>query len=107
MNTIRIYNPIKQALEKDQDGRFIRYWIPEIAHLDIKILADPKLHPQDLDYPKPIIDIESANRQARETLWGIKRKKQTRQLSEKIFEKHGSRVFRSKKKSVLQITLFD
>jgi deoxyribodipyrimidine photo-lyase len=69
MNTIRIYNPIKQALEKDQDARFIRYWIPEIAHLPNEIIADPRLHPRGLEYPKAIVDVEEANRQARVILW--------------------------------------
>jgi len=30
INTLRIYNPVKQARDQDPDGEFVRRWIPEL-----------------------------------------------------------------------------
>jgi hypothetical protein len=60
----RIYNPIKQSLEKDPNGAFIRRWVPEL-----RSLGDKGIHYPDLtnrhDYPSAIIDPEN--------LWNIMR----------------------------------
>ena len=31
INTIRIYNPVKQSQDQDKDGLFIRQWIHELS----------------------------------------------------------------------------
>ena len=33
INAIRIYNPIKQGLEHDPQGKFIKKWVPELRHM--------------------------------------------------------------------------
>lgn len=33
INTIRIYNPLKQMKDKDEDLKFIRSWLPELHDL--------------------------------------------------------------------------
>ncbi len=43
----RIYNPIKQSLEKDPDGEFIRHWVPELRDI-----SSNSIHlPQDVNRP--------------------------------------------------------
>ncbi len=37
----RIYNPIKQSVEKDPDGEFIRRWIPELRDLSAEAIHLP------------------------------------------------------------------
>jgi deoxyribodipyrimidine photo-lyase len=42
INTIRIYNPLKQLVDKDEDLTFIRRWLPELVSLtsdEIKALG--------------------------------------------------------------------
>jgi len=51
----RIYNPIKQSLEKDPNGVFIRRWIPELRDLSNTALHLPALTPRN-GYPTAIID---------------------------------------------------
>ncbi|WP_438876111.1 FAD-binding domain-containing protein, partial [Bacillus cereus group sp. Bce009] len=41
INTIRIYNPIKQAQEHDAQGVFIRQWVPELAEVPLSLLFEP------------------------------------------------------------------
>ena len=41
INTIRIYNPIKQGLEHDNHGEFIKKWVPELRHLPTGLIHAP------------------------------------------------------------------
>ena len=63
----RIFNPASQSRRFDEDGRFIRRWLPELAAVPEKYLHEPHLWPQaaqsGLDYPRPIVD----HGQARQT----------------------------------------
>ena len=38
INTIRIYNPIKQGLEHDPQGKFIKKWVPELRDIPAAVL---------------------------------------------------------------------
>jgi deoxyribodipyrimidine photo-lyase len=60
----RIYNPIKQSLEKDPHGEFIRRWVPELRDRSDQSIHHPALTPRN-GYPAAIID--PAN------LWSIMR----------------------------------
>ncbi len=52
INTLRIYNPVKQSPDQDPQGRFIRTWLPELAavsrYLDPHALADATGRPGTL-----------------------------------------------------------
>ena len=44
INSIRVYNPIKQSKENDTDGVFIKKWIPELDSFDyLTPMIDHKL----------------------------------------------------------------
>jgi deoxyribodipyrimidine photo-lyase len=45
INTIRIYNPYKQAEEHDAAGAFVRRWVPELAALSDADLIRPEQTP--------------------------------------------------------------
>jgi deoxyribodipyrimidine photo-lyase len=98
INTIRIYNPIKQSKEKDKEGRFIKQWIPELANLPTEYIHEPWLMTDmdqimygikiGIDYPKPIVHFETAYRHAQQTLWSIKKSEESRLHSRDILSKH-------------------
>ena len=41
INTIRIYNPVKQGKDQDPTGIFTRRWVPELSKIDDKFLQEP------------------------------------------------------------------
>ncbi|MDZ7632230.1 MAG: FAD-binding domain-containing protein [Gemmatimonadaceae bacterium] len=51
-------DPVKQSLEQDPDGAFIRRWVPELASLPTAALAEPHLMPPMLQqmYGVQIVD---------------------------------------------------
>ncbi len=106
INTIRIYSPIKQAQEQDPEGRFIRKFVPELADVPDKHIAQPhqmNLMEQSLfgcqigkDYPRPIVDHATEYAAARDRIHARKNARQTKQHSAQVYEKHGSRKQKSK-----------
>ncbi len=92
-NIPRIYNPIKQGHDQDGDGRFIRRWLPELAHLPTKFVHEPWLAPADLrrDYPAPMVDHEQAAREARAAITAIRRDPAHAAPARAIVHRHGSR----------------
>jgi deoxyribodipyrimidine photo-lyase len=101
INTLRIYNPIKQAQEQDPDGLFIRRWLPELAGVPLAYLAAPWTMPAALqrhvgcivghDYPAPIVDHAVAARAAQERMHAIRRRPDARAEADAIQRRHGSR----------------
>ncbi|ERM84151.1 hypothetical protein P872_15315 [Rhodonellum psychrophilum GCM71 = DSM 17998] len=79
INTVRIYNPVKQSQDHDPDGVFIRKWVPELGKIPLAFLHEPwkitAIEQQMMgfilgeDYPYPIVDLESAGKYAREHIW--------------------------------------
>lgn len=98
INTIRIYNPLKQSLDHDPHGTFIKKWVPELANLPEDALHKPwELGPIDQqlyefipgrDYPLPIVDLDKARKAASDRLYGMKKTKTGRRESDRILTKH-------------------
>ncbi|MEM9409981.1 MAG: FAD-binding domain-containing protein, partial [Planctomycetota bacterium] len=101
INTVRIYSPIKQVIDQDPKGIFIRSYLPELEGVPDKHLAEPhkmNLMEQSLfgcqigkDYPAPIVDHKTAYRMARDRIFAVKKTKTARAAAEKVYKKHGSR----------------
>lgn len=82
INTLRIYNPVKQAEDHDPTGSFVREWVPELAHLPLAYLHKPwtmtpleaAMYRFDLerDYYPPVVPPHELGRIAREVLWGMR-----------------------------------
>ena len=58
----RIFNPVSQSQKFDSNGDYIRRWVPELAHLDAKMIHEPYAKNPNikLDYPKPIVDLKQS-----------------------------------------------
>lgn len=78
-NIIRIYNPVKNGLEHDPNGAFVKKWLPELVRLPEDKIHEPwTLTPIEQlslgfeigrDYPNPIVDPQQAAAMAREKMW--------------------------------------
>lgn len=96
INTIRIYNPVKQGYDQDPQGRFVRRWVPELAKIADQHLQEPWKAPNagqvlGRAYPFPIVDHLSAAREARQRIWTIRRGPQFRAAAAAIVDRHASR----------------
>tara|TARA_B100000963_G_scaffold254971_1_gene223632 strand:- start:1256 stop:2764 length:1509 start_codon:yes stop_codon:yes gene_type:complete len=99
INAIRIYNPIKQGIDHDPKGVFIRRWIPELRDMDETYIHMPwQAQSQMNNYPIPIIDEKEARKFAADQLYSLRKKNNFHKIeARKIFDKHGSRKSRFKK----------
>ena len=93
INAIRIYNPIKQGLDQDPEGVFIRQWIPELRDIDQAFVHTPWLASADTHgYPMPIVDEKIARKAAASQIYGLRKNNAAfRETANQIFTKHGSR----------------
>ena len=96
INTVRIYNPVKQGHDHDPDGVFIRRWVPELADVPDAFIHEPwtwEAAGQVLGkaYPFPVVDHLAAAQQARQKVWAVRRGPDYRQAANAIQDKHGSR----------------
>ena len=65
----RLFNPIVQSQRFDPEGRFIRQWIPELAHLDNRSIHQPTVNGglfEEADYPAPMVDLAASRERALE-----------------------------------------
>ena len=59
----RVFNPVTQSRRFDEEGQFLRRFLPELADLDDKSIHDPGLLKPD-DYPAPIVDLKFGRERA-------------------------------------------
>jgi deoxyribodipyrimidine photo-lyase len=101
INTLRIYNPVKQAKDHDPQGVFIRRWIPELNNIPNEWIGEPWNTPLLIQqecgcsigehYPWPIVNPDTAISQARANITEFRHRKGFAEEAKRVYEKHGSR----------------
>lgn len=98
INTIRIYNPLKQSKEHDPEGLFIKKWVKELEAIPRKYIHEPWKMPGleaaeigfnlGVDYTVPIIDLEKSAKFARKKIWEAQKLPKVIEEANRILSKH-------------------
>lgn len=98
INTVRIYNPIKNSEEHDSEGIFIKKWLPELANIPTHLIHEPwklsiieqQLYQCEIgkNYPEPIVDIEATRKYASDIIWSFRKKDDVKAEGKRILNKH-------------------
>lgn len=101
INAVRIYSPVKQVVDQDPQGEFIRKYVPELLDVPTEHLAEPHKMPLsiqervgcriDVDYPAPIVEHRAAYKRARERMTRVRSSESAKTEAQRIYQKHGSR----------------
>ena len=101
INTYRIYNPVKQSKEHDENGDFIKKWVPELQNLNSNWVHEPwKMDFETQkkfrciigkDYPHPVVDHKEAVSLAKSKIAEIRKEVNFKTIAKKVYTKHGSR----------------
>jgi deoxyribodipyrimidine photo-lyase len=101
INTTRIYNPVKQALDHDPKGIFVRRWLPVMREVPDSWLFEPWKMPSDLRHQiesgtghplaLPIVDLEQQTRLGKERMHALRRDADMRDTAGEVARRHGSR----------------
>jgi deoxyribodipyrimidine photo-lyase len=68
----RIFNPVTQSKKFDAEGRYLREFIPELAHLDRKAIHEPWKLPDTNGYPEPVVRLPESRERALATYQKLK-----------------------------------
>lgn len=96
MNTVRIYNPVKQGQDQDPTGAFTRQWCPELRDVPDMHLHSPWAwsgagRVLGRAYPAPLVDLARAAKAAREKVWAVRGGDAFRVEAADIVTRHASR----------------
>ena len=98
INAVRMYNPIKQSIDHDPDGKFIRRYVPELNHVSAQWVHEPWRMPDPpRSYAAPIVDHDAAIKHAREQIGARHRAPDFGQKARSVRQKLGSRATQPKR----------
>lgn len=97
-HTLRIYNVIKQSMEHDSRGEFIKKWVPELNDLPAELIHEPRqigIFDSQVynfipgkNYPQPIIDYKETSNYAKKILIETVKSNSAQKENNRILNKH-------------------
>ncbi len=101
INTVRLYNPVKNSQEHDPQGVFIKKWVPELSNVPLAFIHEPwsmssmeqtfcNVYIGD-NYPYPIVDLQESARIARDKIWGHKKHPAVQKEKKRLLQTHVNR----------------
>lgn len=92
INAVRMYNPIKQSLDHDPQGKFIRRYVPELKAVPDSFIHEPwRMDIPPANYPAPFVEHEAAIKFARTEISQRWKQDGFREESKAVNQKLGSR----------------
>ncbi len=96
INTIRIYNVVKQGYDQDPNGVFVRRWVPELAAVPDCFIHEPwrwdgAAGVIGRSYPAPIVDLKTSTQAAKDRIYGARQGHRFHAAADAVQAKHGSR----------------
>ena len=101
INTTRVYNPIKQALDHDPKGVFVRQWLPALRRVPDSWLFEPWRMSADVaarcgvqvgqHIAVPPVALADALRESKARMHALRRQPTVRAAKAAVVERHGSR----------------
>ena len=101
INTTRVYNPIKQAMDHDPQGRFVRQWLPALRRVPDSWLFEPWRMGAEVadrcglrigqDIAVPPVELMDALRESKARMHALRRQSAVRAAKAAVLERHGSR----------------
>jgi deoxyribodipyrimidine photo-lyase len=106
INAVRMYNPIKQSLDHDPEGKFIRRYVPELGGVSDQWIHEPwKQGEPPAGYPGPIVDHDAAIKHARAEISKRWKSSDFREQAQAVNKKLGSRAKQPQRaKKVAKVT---
>ena len=108
INSVRAYSIIKQSLDHDMNGDFIRRWVPELAMVPSPAIHEPWTMSDEMQattgviigqtYPEPIVDEHEARTAGVKKVHAARRKDTVKARSANVYALHGSRARRFQRK---------
>jgi deoxyribodipyrimidine photo-lyase len=96
INTIRIYNVVKQGHDQDPDGAFVRRWVPELVDVPDAFVHEPWTWTGadaiiGKRYPARIVELVASTKAAKDRIYSVRAGRAFHAAADAIQEKHGSR----------------
>ena len=98
INTVRLYNPVKNSKEHDPKGIFIKKWIPELANVPAAYIHEPWTMTameqtfcgvlMGKTYPLPIVGLQESSKAARDKIWGHKKHPAVQEEKKRLLRTH-------------------